>query len=510
MSSSPPPTVSLTPHQLRYRLRLKSAPAEEQEAATQRAREARARYRDKNREHLKDLARCQRIVDFGKKHGMLVYEQKLQQRLARRRLRSERPRRRSTAKAKKMREPTSMSTNAETIEQTWAFAQQYIQSRGMLAGERGVDVNFRLPDVTRPAPSPDAASIRAALNEGHRYAAYFKEHKPQSDEAARILINYYRQHLILTKLLDLLREIEECGVGCVELSTSGEFESLYIHARSNQLNSDGGSGNIQSRLSTAGAGLTSEYPTIDAIHVKDIELSVAWQRKDMAGQKIWSPLAPMASPSRYSNPKLKFIIMRTSDALGKHHNQYQGRIANAADHAERIRLTACVSLFRSHHSHEYAVRNPLGVGAHIAPSFNVYTAAWRDAPEATGTPFPDKRRLIFQGPPSTTRRGPTVGAASSVRNPKREKDQETILRLARNAAALRVRLRQAEKVAREAALQSPARTRIRYPNGRRQQRAKPLTEEDLYLNAERPPPLDMPNLHQTCNLWLSLKSHPVS
>ncbi|KAJ7802265.1 hypothetical protein B0H13DRAFT_1931966 [Mycena leptocephala] len=69
--------------------------------------------------------------------------------------------------------------------------------------------------------------------------------------------------------------------------------------------------------------------------------------------------------------------------------------------------------------------------------------------------------------------------------------------------------RHLERVAREAALLSRARTRVVWRAGRRVARAEPLTEEDLYLDDERPPAV-AGRLHQMCSLCHCIMSHPVA
>ncbi|KAF7364443.1 hypothetical protein MSAN_01105400 [Mycena sanguinolenta] len=51
--------------------------------------------------------------------------------------------------------------------------------------------------------------------------------------------------------------------------------------------------------------------------------------------------------------------------------------------------------------------------------------------------------------------------------------------------------------------------RILYPGGKRAQRERPLSVEDLYLTEARPQFLDHPLLLHTCSLCLNAKSHPV-
>ncbi|KAJ7431199.1 hypothetical protein B0H11DRAFT_1941969 [Mycena galericulata] len=103
-----------------YRLRLKSAPPEAQEATRQRAREARARYREKNRLALINAARCHRkeyvnstpphpplpslaialtASEFERTHGTLAANAKAERRLERQRLRIERTRRKGRLQA---------------------------------------------------------------------------------------------------------------------------------------------------------------------------------------------------------------------------------------------------------------------------------------------------------------------------------------------------------------------------------------------------------------------------
>ncbi|KAJ6450234.1 hypothetical protein C8R47DRAFT_1230346 [Mycena vitilis] len=85
---------------VRYRLRLKSAPPQEREASLQRAREARARYREKNRSQLLTTARCKRIGEFGRKYGLAAFEAKIERRIARKYAKAERRRRKSRVQAK--------------------------------------------------------------------------------------------------------------------------------------------------------------------------------------------------------------------------------------------------------------------------------------------------------------------------------------------------------------------------------------------------------------------------
>ncbi|KAJ7622772.1 hypothetical protein DFH06DRAFT_1143104 [Mycena polygramma] len=79
----------------RYRQNLKTAPPDKQEASKQRAREARARYREKNRSDLAAALRCKRLVEFSNKFGFEAYEAKVQRRAERARIRSERMRRKA-------------------------------------------------------------------------------------------------------------------------------------------------------------------------------------------------------------------------------------------------------------------------------------------------------------------------------------------------------------------------------------------------------------------------------
>ncbi|KAJ7699120.1 hypothetical protein B0H16DRAFT_1749490 [Mycena metata] len=52
--------------------------------------------------------------------------------------------------------------------------------------------------------------------------------------------------------------------------------------------------------------------------------------------------------------------------------------------------------------------------------------------------------------------------------------------------------------------------RDRLHRGSRVIRDVPLTEDDLYLSADRPPTLKTDRAHQTCSICLNVKAHPVA
>ncbi|KAJ7441802.1 hypothetical protein B0H11DRAFT_1932727 [Mycena galericulata] len=124
-----------------YRLRLKSAPLEAQEATRQRAREARARYRQKNRLQLMTAARCKRIDDFELTHGTLAADAKAERRLDRQRLRSERTRRKGRL-----------------------LAAGKVKSRKRAAPVESSSSEDDQSDEDRATPSPPVASRKRALS----------------------------------------------------------------------------------------------------------------------------------------------------------------------------------------------------------------------------------------------------------------------------------------------------------------------------------------------------------
>ncbi|KAJ7715851.1 hypothetical protein DFH07DRAFT_974075 [Mycena maculata] len=100
-----------------YRERLKTAPAEEQEARRQRAREACVRYRAKNRIQLMVMTRARRIQDFGSKYGLVAFERKMEDKIQCR-LRRQETRRR---KGRHSTPPTTV---------TWKRCQHHSESSG--------------------------------------------------------------------------------------------------------------------------------------------------------------------------------------------------------------------------------------------------------------------------------------------------------------------------------------------------------------------------------------------
>ncbi|KAJ6449812.1 hypothetical protein C8R47DRAFT_1084620 [Mycena vitilis] len=95
-----------------YRSKLKELSPEEQEAATLRAREARARYRERHRAELLHVARCKRLAAYAEKYGMAAYEAKIERKEQRMLERQERPRRRDRVKPSK-KSPKPSRNNVE-------------------------------------------------------------------------------------------------------------------------------------------------------------------------------------------------------------------------------------------------------------------------------------------------------------------------------------------------------------------------------------------------------------
>ncbi|KAJ7866302.1 hypothetical protein B0H13DRAFT_2352590 [Mycena leptocephala] len=122
--------------------------------------------------------------------------------------------------------------------------------------------------------------------------------------------------------------------------------------------------------------------------------------------------------------------------------------------------------------------------------------SWNDSPVKPKSPDGPPRRIYLK-----TRA--TLSPAAQWRRALKD------ARYAAETCAVLQAKRQLEREAREAALLSPARTRIICRAGRRAARAKPLTEEDLYLDDERPPAV-AGRLHQMCNLCHCIMSHPVA
>ncbi|KAJ7662249.1 hypothetical protein DFH06DRAFT_1325563 [Mycena polygramma] len=85
----------------RYRSKLKELPPEEQEEALQRARAARARYRQRNHAELLHSARSKRHAAYAEKFGEEALQEKLQRQRQRQLEKQERPRRRDRVKPTK-------------------------------------------------------------------------------------------------------------------------------------------------------------------------------------------------------------------------------------------------------------------------------------------------------------------------------------------------------------------------------------------------------------------------
>ncbi|KAJ7802264.1 hypothetical protein B0H13DRAFT_2389684 [Mycena leptocephala] len=189
-----PDAESLTPHQQRekkieiereqarasrYRLRLKAAPEEDQEVATKRAREARAKYREKNRVFLKDRARCARIVEYGNKYGLHTFEEKVKQKIERQCLARERRRRISRVRAKGASHASGREGESDReaiLVQSFLLLtiMQTVMNKPVWAGGQcrpfmATDASFRLPARNRTGDG----AIKIAI-EGRCYVVYFK------------------------------------------------------------------------------------------------------------------------------------------------------------------------------------------------------------------------------------------------------------------------------------------------------------------------------------------------
>ncbi|KAJ6464307.1 hypothetical protein C8R47DRAFT_1224822 [Mycena vitilis] len=87
-----PPDLNTThPPSPRYRTKLKEMPDDEQEAALDRARAARARYRERNRVALLNAARCKRHAAYAEKFGQEALDAKLERKRQREAEKQERP-----------------------------------------------------------------------------------------------------------------------------------------------------------------------------------------------------------------------------------------------------------------------------------------------------------------------------------------------------------------------------------------------------------------------------------